>query len=116
MANSTFSDHFPSVYGGGGGGGLFDINPEGYLDILAFQDYGGASLFDLLNQPTSPQSLMVAPEFTAMLESSEVVNTPTTNSCSISSSSNEAGNDFDQENNNNNKSDDDDRDKTANQR
>nr|WCL15207.1 WRKY6772 [Atractylodes chinensis] len=111
MANSAFSDQIPSVYGGGsgGGGGFFDI-PQGYLDMLTFQDYGGASLYDLLQQPTPPQPSVVQPP--PPPENSEVVNTPTTNSSSISSSSNEHVNDCDQENNNTRS--DDDQEKTAN--
>ncbi|KVH90197.1 DNA-binding WRKY [Cynara cardunculus var. scolymus] len=123
MANSTFSDQIPAVYAtGGGGGGYFDI-PQGYLDMLAFQDYGGASLFDLLQQPTPPPNLVVEeqqqqqqqqnhpppatvlgepsipPPVSTVPETAEMVNTPTQNSSSISSSSNEAANNVDQENN-----------------
>nr|XP_043608261.1 probable WRKY transcription factor 48 [Erigeron canadensis] len=115
MANSTFSDQIPSVFGGGG-----------FYDMLGFQDYGGggASLFDMLQQPTPPQDLVVepaAPSGSTVPETLEImVNTPTTNSSSISSSSNEhVNNNFDVENSNNNsaKSDiiaDDDQQKTTN--
>ncbi|KAJ9555095.1 LOW QUALITY PROTEIN: hypothetical protein OSB04_009709 [Centaurea solstitialis] len=111
MANSTFSDQIPAVYGG-----FFDT-PQGYLDMLAFQDYGGASLFDLLQQPTDPPPNLVAEDqhhnhptvlsnrlppppsaVSAAAEAGETVNTPTQNSSSISSSSNEAANNVDQEN------------------
>lgn len=118
MANSTFSDQIPAVYGGGGGGGgggFFDT-PQGYLDMLAFQDYGGASLFDLLQQPTPPNLVVeqlqihppqtlepplppLPPPASTVTETPEMVNTPTQNSSSISSSSNEAANNVDQENN-----------------
>ncbi|KAI3792252.1 hypothetical protein L2E82_06127 [Cichorium intybus] len=112
MANSTFSDQIPAVYGGGGSG-FFDIS-QGYLDMLGFQDYGGASLFDLLQQPTPPnmvvEQLQIHPSQTleppslltpvsTVTETPEMVNTPTQNSSSISSSSNEAANNVDQENN-----------------
>nr|WCL15208.1 WRKY13412 [Atractylodes chinensis] len=138
MANSTFSDQIPAVYGGGsgsgsgsggGGGGFFDI-PQGYLDMLAFQDYGGSSLFDLLQQPTPPPNLVVEqqqnhpppPPISTVPETSEMVNTPTQNSSSISSSSNEAANNVDQENNRRSAQeeddeqhdDDDDQEKTTN--
>ncbi|KAL7594300.1 hypothetical protein Lser_V15G27496 [Lactuca serriola] len=114
MANSTFSDQIPAVYGGGGGGsGFFDI-PQGYLDMMSFQDYGGASLFDLLQQPTPPnlvvekpqihppstlESPSLPPPVSSVTETPEMVNTSTQNSSSISSSSNEAANNVDQENN-----------------
>ncbi|GJT77449.1 probable WRKY transcription factor 48 [Tanacetum coccineum] len=110
MANSAFSDQVPSsLYAGG----YYDINPQGYLDMLAFQDYGGgASLFDMLQQPTPPQALVVDPPASAMPETtSDLVNTPTTNSSSISSSSNEHV--TDQENNNTRSDDDDDEEKTT---
>ncbi|KAK9079556.1 hypothetical protein SSX86_001228 [Deinandra increscens subsp. villosa] len=107
MANTTFSDQIPAVHGGGiggGGGGFFDV-PQGYLDMLAFQDYGGVSIFDLLQQPTPPASLVVeqhvaVPPPVAAVERGETVNTPTTqNSSSVSCSSNEGGaNNVDQEN------------------
>ncbi|KAI3506015.1 hypothetical protein L1887_28368 [Cichorium endivia] len=111
MANSAFSDQILPVYGGGG---VFVNIPQGYMDMLSFQDYGGASLFDLLPQPISPQPLVEEPALRAyaMPETSEVVNTPTTNSSSISSSSNENVNDFDLENNNTRS--DDDQEKIAN--
>ncbi|KAL7596389.1 probable WRKY transcription factor 48 [Lactuca sativa] len=112
MANLASLDQIPSVCGGGGGG--FLDTPQAYgLDMLAFHDYGGASLFDMLQQPTPPQSLMVksAPQASTMLETSEVVNTPPTNSSSLSSSSNEPVNDVDQENNTRS---DDDQEKNAN--
>ncbi|XP_071702514.1 probable WRKY transcription factor 48 [Rutidosis leptorrhynchoides] len=116
MADSAFSDQIPAVYGGGnGGGGFFDVS-QGYMDMLTFQDYGGASLFDMLQQSTTPQALVVAPSTVSTVpETLDVVNTPTTNSSSISSSSNEHVNDYDQENNNNIRSDDDDdQEKTTN--
>lgn len=106
MANSASFDQIPAVFGGGGVGGFFDI-PQGYMDMLDFQDYGGASLFDLVQQPTPPQTLLVKPETPEVL-----VNTPTTHSSSLSSSSNEHVNDLDQENNNTRS--DDDQEKTVN--
>lgn len=114
MANSAFSDQVPSLYGGG----YYDINPQGYLDMLAFQDYGGASLFDMLQQPTPPQANLVvephAPPASAMQETSDLVNTPTTNSSSISSSSNEHVNEGDDQENNNTRSDDEEEKTTTN--
>ncbi|KAD5508396.1 hypothetical protein E3N88_16099 [Mikania micrantha] len=95
MANTAFSDQIPAVYGGSGG--LFDI-PHGCLDMLAYQDYGGASLFDLLQQPTSPANFVaetqthVRPPASTVPEMADTVNTPTQNSSSISCSSNEAVN------------------------
>ncbi|XP_076929317.1 putative WRKY transcription factor 48 [Bidens hawaiensis] len=107
MANTTFSDQIPAVYGGGGG--LFDV-PQGYFDMLAFQDYGNTSLFDLLQQPTPPGDLVVEQHekhhhplpVSTVPETGELVNTPTPNSSSVSCSSNEGANNGDQENNNNN--------------
>ncbi|KAI3822341.1 hypothetical protein L1987_09930 [Smallanthus sonchifolius] len=100
MANTTFSEQIPAVYGGGGS--FFDA----YLDMLAFQDYGGACLSDLFQPPTPPPSLVVEqqqnhhpPPVSTVPETAEVVNTPTQNSSSISYSSNEGANIVDQENN-----------------
>nr|XP_043613292.1 probable WRKY transcription factor 48 [Erigeron canadensis] len=133
MANSTFSDQIPAAFGGG----FFDMAQAGYLDILAFQDYGGgASLFDILHeQPTHhpPPSLIdqSPSSLPPPVPAAEIVSTPPTqNSCSISSSSNDAVNNNvdDQENNTNtrkrsssaqddddddNDNDDDDDDKTT---
>ncbi|KAL8245010.1 hypothetical protein R6Q59_011268 [Mikania micrantha] len=106
MANTTFSDPIPAAYGGVGG--YFDAS-NGYLDMMTFPDYGGASLFDLLQQPTPPASLVVElqllnhlpPPVSTVPETStaEMVNTPTQNSSSVSCSSNEGVNNVDQENN-----------------
>ncbi|KAM0045687.1 putative transcription factor WRKY family [Helianthus debilis subsp. tardiflorus] len=106
MANTTFSDQIPAIYGGGSsgsGGGLFDVH-QGYLDMLGFQDYGGASLFDLLQQPTSlppvEHQQQHLPPVSTVPETVEMVNTPTQISSSVSCSSNEGANNVDQENNN----------------
>ncbi|XP_076890309.1 putative WRKY transcription factor 48 [Bidens hawaiensis] len=109
MANTTFSDQFPAVYGG-----PFDV-PQGYFDVLAFQDYGNTSLFDLLQQPTPPGDLVVEqhekhhhpPPVSTVPETGELVNTPTPNSSSVSCSSNEGANNGDQENNVNRSAHDD---------
>ncbi|XP_076957867.1 putative WRKY transcription factor 48 [Bidens hawaiensis] len=81
MASTIFSDqNIPAVYDGG------------FFDMLAYnQDYGVASLFDLLQQPAPPP-------ISTMPETAEMANTPTQNSSSISWSSNEAANIDDQEN------------------
>ncbi|PWA39031.1 WRKY domain-containing protein [Artemisia annua] len=83
MANSTFSDQIPTLYGANSGGNFFDI-PQGYLDdVLSFQDYGGSSLFDLLQQPIAPPSLVAEPPSLPPpppTETMEMVNTPTQNS------------------------------------
>ncbi|KAI3687648.1 hypothetical protein L1987_81348 [Smallanthus sonchifolius] len=97
MANTTLSDQIPAVYGGAGG---FDA----YLDMLAFQDYGGACLSDLFQQPSlvvEQQQNQHPPPVSTVPETAEVVNTPITqNSSSISCSSNEGtANIVDQENN-----------------
>ncbi|XP_076930465.1 putative WRKY transcription factor 48 [Bidens hawaiensis] len=73
-------------------GRFFD---EEHMDMLAFEDYAGASFSDLLQRPSS-----------TMLETSEVV----TNSSPISASSNEPENDF-----NHLKSDDDQQNTTNKQ-
>ncbi|KAI3823577.1 hypothetical protein L1987_05016 [Smallanthus sonchifolius] len=112
MANTSFSDQIPAVYAGGG---FFDI-PQGCVDMLAYQDYGGASLFDLLQQPPPPQNLVVEqqnhllPPVSTVPETAEMVNTPTQNSSSISCSSNEAANNVDLENKRSAKDEDDDDD------
>ncbi|XP_076902778.1 putative WRKY transcription factor 48 [Bidens hawaiensis] len=81
MASTIISDqNIPAVYDGG------------FFDMLAYnQDYAGASLFDLLQQPTPPPISTVP-------ETAEMANTPTQNSSSISWSSNEAAKIVDQEN------------------
>ncbi|XP_071708528.1 probable WRKY transcription factor 48 [Rutidosis leptorrhynchoides] len=98
MANSAFSDQIPAGYGGGN---FFDVH-QGYLDnILAFQDYGGSSLYDLFPPPSLESPSISSPPVSTVPESiaAEIVNTPTQNSSSISCSSNEAANNVDQENN-----------------
>ncbi|KAK1436330.1 hypothetical protein QVD17_02109 [Tagetes erecta] len=81
MANST---SFSSDVGVG-----FDVTSQGYLEMLGFQDYGGVSIFDLLQQPiNSPPEILM-------------VNTPTQQvSSSVSCSSNEGVVNVDEENNN----------------
>lgn len=92
MANTAFSDQFPAV---------FDVTSQGYLDMLGFQDYGGVSIFDLLQQPTSPAEEQH--QHNHFLPS-EMANTPTQNSSSVSCSSNEGVVNVDDQENHNRRS------------
>lgn len=108
MANTTFSDQIPAAYGGG----FFDI-PQGCIDMLAFQDYGGTSIFDLLQQTTveDDQQNHLLPHVSAVTAgTAETVNTPTQNSSSVSCSSNEAAVNGDQENKRSRSAQEDDND------
>nr|GEU86021.1 probable WRKY transcription factor 48 [Tanacetum cinerariifolium] len=80
MANSAFSDQIPTLYGANNGSSNFFDIPQGYLDdVLSFQDYGGSSLFDLLQQPIAPPNLVAEPPSLPPPLTSETVEMTTTN-------------------------------------